>query len=206
MQSRRSQHQLPHRHSALILSLALSLTTLAGCVATPQRYINRQELGTFPSAWGQVSVDRRASELVWNHNNSASEGEQRLLREEIADALELAINASQGGKGAQVTSAQMPARYRLEVNYLDTSFIWAVIPCFGYFIIAGCPYARDSVNVRLHVQVGQSVYTSSARGSAFRGLYYNHDTATGLSLAAVLDGTREALKDLLESLKRDGQL
>jgi hypothetical protein len=153
-----------------------------------------------------VSVDTRASELVWNHNNSASEGEQRLLRQEIADSLELAMNGGKRIQGSQVTPTLTNARYRLEVNSLDTSFFWALIPCFGYLIAVGCPYGRDSVNVRLSVQVGQSIYTSNARGTAFRGLYYNHDTASGLSLAAVLDGTREALKDILASLKRDGQI
>ena len=186
----------PQLRCALLAAVALS-----GCVTQPRDRLHSGQVQPFPREWGLVRVDARASELNWRTHSMATRGQQEELREQLAEALEDTLN--EGQQSAHLNARDVThARYRLTVNSVTQNPMWAILPCFFYFTLIGCPLMRDTASVQLNLQVGDDLFEARAQGTAFRGLYYNHDPVGGLSLAAVTDATREALIKLQRELRQ----
>jgi hypothetical protein len=190
---------MPH-HTFRVSALLLLTQLLLGCVTQPKDRVHSGQIQPFPREWGLVKIDAQASELRWNTPSQTTVNQQEQLRQQLAEALEETLNDGQQVNHLN-SSAVTPARYLLTVHSVTINPLWAIIPCFFYFTVLGCPLMSQTANIQLNLQVGERLYETRAQGSALKGFYYNHDPAQGLALAAVTDAVREALITLQRSLR-----
>lgn len=188
-------------HSPQLRCALLAAVALSGCVTQARDRLHGGQIPPFPREWGLVRVDARASELNWRTHNMANRRQQEDLRHQLALALEDTLNDGQKSDHLQARELT-PARYRLTVSSVTQNPLWGLLPCLVYFTLFGCPLMRDTASVQLNLQVGGDLFEVRAQGTAFRGLYYNHDPIGALSLAAVTDATREALIKLQRQLRQ----
>ena len=174
---------------------------VVGCAPSLRETLHSKTLHKPISSSLPIKIDVEASEIIWSHPISIDKIQPHQLRREIATSLERAMNGQEsiiiGERG------YIPSRYLLEVHKLDSSYLWAILPCIAYLTIVGCPTHSISADITLTIEYQNKIYSISATGKSIFNIYNGLLTHQVNDLSPVAIALREAIIKLAKQIKRN---
>lgn len=180
--------------------LLVIMLSFFGCAPTVKESLNENTLtyGLFPSK--TIKVDTEASEIRWNEPVPVQEFSPYQLRQDLAEAIEVAINGPL--TVVQKDTHYVPARYLLEVSSLKKDSFAFFFPCFITFALYGCPAIGVTANINFWLEVKQRIYRVSTTGTAKFNIYqFSRAYQTQRpEVRAVAIAIRKALQKIAQSV------
>ena len=117
-----------------------------------------------------LQIDNTASEIIFEQWNVESKTQPQVYKWELSQKIENLLNRER-----MTSDAVIPVRYKINVSYYQTNYIFTLFPCLVVYTLLGCPKNSTEIQVHVYFEIAKNIYKASVHDTYYSGLAYDHD-------------------------------